>query len=356
MVRIDTRALGAVHLDVAQQPLDVAQQMVMMETRALGAVHLDVAQQSEESLLNCLPDCLLQIVVDFGGRPASTCKRFAACELRFLCFASCAARIRDDELGAIARRHEGVVSVRLHHGISCTDAGVAALARAVGARLRVLDVTSTFGVTDATLRAVAGACDRLETLDFSGCGKCSDRGLRSLAGGGAARGGALKTLRFESFNYSWDFVTDRGLRHLSAVTSLTSINMSGNNGITAKGVAYLATCALVDVACRGCELADDAWLGRLALIPTLRRVDARKNHRVTPGALPSRVRLLVDAPRAADGDDATNARGFEDRVFGDMPRNARVFGVTDGDFGGVFGGVDEAQQARLRPDKAGCYK
>ena len=45
-----------------------------------------------------------------------------------------------------------------------------------------------------------------------------------------------------------------------------------------------------------------------------------------------------------------------DVAFGNLPRDARVFGVRDGEFGGVFGGVDEAQQALYRPDKVGCYK
>ena len=312
---------------------------------------------SKPCALTLLPECLVQLIVDFGGLHAATCRALAAAELRYLCFAACAARVRDDELAAVAAVHPAVVSVRLHHGIACTDAGVTALARQVGARLRVLDVTSTFGVTDGTLRAVAAACPALERLVFSGCGKCSDRGLRSLAGGAAARAGRLTSLAFESFNYSWDFVTDRGLRHLSAVASLTALNMSGNNGITVKGLMHLAKCPLVSVALRGCEQCDDGWLRALAAIPTLRFVDARKNHRVSPFPLPGRLRVLVDAPVANDGDDArANARGFEDVAFGHLPRDARVFGVRDGEFGGVFGGVDEAQQARYRPDKVGCYK
>ena len=87
---------------------------------------------------------------------------------------------------------------------------------------------------------------------------------------------------------------------------------------------------------------------------TLRRLDARKNHLVTAAglaALPA-VTVLVDTA-AVDGwgDDAATVRGFEDRVFGGLSREQRVFG---GQYGGV--GMGESEMMAYRPDKAGCYK
>mmetsp|Transcript_2105 Transcript_2105/g.6270 ORF Transcript_2105/g.6270 Transcript_2105/m.6270 type:complete len:344 (+) Transcript_2105:226-1257(+) len=309
------------------------------------------------SLFDSLPDCLLVDVLEYGGPRPAVCERFRTCGLLVaaLDLGCCAARCSDGELGAVVALQGRVTKLRLHHGIRITDPGVAAAARALGARLVDLDVTSTFGVTDATLKVVAAACPALRRLVFSGCGKCSDRGLRSIAGGAAAASGALECVEFESFNYSWDFVTDRGLRALGTVKSLRAVDMSGNNGVTVRGVKALAACPLERLACRSCERCDDSWLEALGGIATLRHVDVRKNHLVTEAgraALSAAVAVLYDVDVADGwGDDAATVRGFEDRVFGALSREERVFG---GQYGGV--GIGEGEMALYRPDKAGHYK
>ena len=340
-----------------------------------------------------LPEVVLGHVLDFAGLNASAaacCPAWLAAyraHLTSVHFSSAvAARVTNADLARLARAGFGAVaSLRLHHGIALTDVGLACLfapppgGAAASARPRFaatltrVDLTSTFGATDATLRAVSNACGALRTLVVSGCGKMSDSGLRHLAAGPAARDGSLRELHLASFNHSWDFFGDRGMRFLArGVGALAELDVSGNHGLTARGVGALAGLrALARLAARGCEQASAEWCALLAAgAPALRELDLRKNLHLgardarAPFAAAGRgalVAVLVDDADEADDGAAVGAcaRGFEDRVFGAMPREARIFGHVQSraTYAGVDGDVlGTYQQYGGRPDKAGCYK
>ena len=348
-----------------------------------------------QSGVQSLPEVVLGLVLDFVGLNASA----AACcpcwlaayraHLTSVHFSSAiAARVTNADLARLAGAGFGAVtSLRLHHGIALTDVGLACLFAPPGeggaaapppsprfaATLTRVDLTSTFGATDATLKAVSNACGALRSLVVSGCGKMSDSGLRHLAAGPAARDGVLRALHLASFNHSWDFFGDRGMRFVArGVGALTELDVSGNHGLTARGVGALAGLRELErLRARGCEQASAEWCELLAAgAPALRELDLRKNLHLgardarAPFLAAGRAALVVvlvdDADETDDGATVgDSARGFEDRVFGAMPREARIFGNVQSrvTYAGVDGDVLAThQQYGGRPDKAGCYK
>jgi hypothetical protein len=318
--------------------------------------------------------------VCFAAPVACRAWRDARARIRTVDFAPVAETLRDDVLSQWAQiSFPACTSITLRHGIAISDAGLCSLFSGTWAsRLTSIDLTSTFGTGDVTLRAIGVACPVLRSLAASGCAKCSDSGFKAVARGAAASGGALRVLRLESLTFSFDFLTDRGARFVArggAGATLTELDVSGNGGLSLRGVRDLAEMrALRRLALRHCERADDTWCTALAdgvaasADGALACVDLRGDFFVSRNACnalacarmrgggdarPSAMIVVLSEHGNRDHDEAGGGgeprtdgsewgshgapRGFEDPAFSD---NA----------GAEFGGFEH------RPDKVGCYK
>jgi bacterioferritin-associated ferredoxin len=122
------------------------------------------------------------------------------------------------------------------------------------------------GITDAYERVYPNVTDKgmrmlsllttLTSLDLRGCRRVTDKGMRTLS--------QLSTLTF--LDLSWcEAVTDNGVRSLASLTALTSLNVCRCRGVSDKGLRALAPLtALTNLNLAYCRVSDE---GLRALAP-----------------------------------------------------------------------------------------
>ena len=91
-------------------------------------------------------------------------------------------------------------------------------------------------------------------------------------------------------NDSWDFFSDRGLKHIAACRQLRKIDLTRNNGVTVKGIRHLSSLPLLEVTKQPrCSLVRSFISIQTALLLT----DHRPNPTQNLGSIDSRSLTLI---------------------------------------------------------------
>jgi hypothetical protein len=136
--------------------------------------------------------------------------------------------LSDDNLDAIAASCPLLDELCVREAVHVTDTGVCAFVERCGANLRVLNVRGT-RVTDASLRALAAFCTRLEDLDASENLNVTSRGVIPVA---------QRCQRLRLLRVSRTAVDDEGLAAFGIPysTALETLDVAGCASITPVGV------------------------------------------------------------------------------------------------------------------------
>jgi hypothetical protein len=132
-------------------------------------------------------------------------------------------------------------------------------------------------MTDADLKHLADRFVHLKSLNLSGCKRITDQGLKHLQ--------ALTSL--QSLNlYECNQMTDQGLAHLQALTSLQSLNLSWCKQITDQGLVHLqALTSLQSLGLSWCEKITDQGLKHLQALASLQSLDLSCCNQITDQGL-----------------------------------------------------------------------
>jgi hypothetical protein len=157
----------------------------------------------------------------------------------------------------------------------------------VFSELRQLDLSGSFNVVDSTIKALTQSASSLENLNVAGCGQLTDLALKYIGSGLPM----IRSLQFASTNDNWDFISDRGLKHLSVngAKFLEKLVLSRNNQITHKGVLQLSKIpSLKILQLADCGLIDDGLCVGLSVpesFPSLKVLDISRCHGISDCAL-----------------------------------------------------------------------
>ena len=179
-------------------------------------------------------------------------------------------------------------------------------------------LTPGFNLSDGAVKAAATACGpALKSLDLSGCGRLTDLALKHVS----AKLPNLEVLGLACTNDSWDFFSDRGLRHLSrGCNRLRWLDLTRNNSVTHKGVTHLATLPFLEMLqLRGCVMVEDSVCNVLAQhdFDSLKVVDMTECHGVTNSAV---LTLLAVKPELVLLSDDRETASVEARLLASAQR------------------------------------
>eukprot|EP00803_Ostreobium_quekettii_P010600 evm.model.scf_1505.3 EVM.evm.TU.scf_1505.3 scf_1505:14095-15887(+) len=221
-------------------------------------------------------------------------------------------RVSDQGLAALGC-HTGLTRLSLRGCLTLTDEGLAGLKPFVSLTSLSLAGCKSLGIDG--VRHVA-ALPRLRRLDLGQCASISDNCLWVLRTEGLPR--TLQELGLANCSR----VTDAGVRHVGALTSLTALDLTRCKQVGDEGVGGLAALGLKDLSLQGCRNLSDRGLAALERVTSLSSVDLSDCARVTEGG----VARLVEAMGAGVTWDVRhlgrgcNALGeeMEDNYFGSM--------------------------------------
>jgi hypothetical protein len=169
-------------------------------------------------------------------------------------------RVSDVSLLRTMHQFPCLESLTMQHALSVTSSGLGRALQGTCPPLTHIDVSGCMNLTDSSIKAIVAACPGLASLDLTGCGRLSDLSLKRIANGCPN----IQTLRLACTNDSWDFFSDRGMRHLVGCERMRQLDLSYNNGVTIKGIKSLATLpSLQHLILVGCSFIDDSCLRQI---------------------------------------------------------------------------------------------
>jgi hypothetical protein len=173
-------------------------------------------------------------------------------------------RLSDDSLRKIFDQFPYLQSLTMQHAISVTASGLGnALKRQKSPTLTSVDVSGCMNLTDHSIKSVVTGCPGLQALNLTGCGRLSDLSLKRIANGCSN----IQCLRLACTNDSWDFFSDRGMRHLAGCNTLRQLDLSHNNGVTIRGIKNLSSLPnLRKLFLVGCTFIDDGCLREISTV------------------------------------------------------------------------------------------
>ncbi|XP_002964312.2 F-box/LRR-repeat protein 3 isoform X1 [Selaginella moellendorffii] len=212
---------------------------------------LDRYERLEELDLTCcagVTDENLIHVADKAG------KRLAAIYLNRICgFTSTGLRY-------LSQHCLSLVEMDLSYCSYVEDDGLLGLARLN--RIEKLKLTGCIRVTDMGLESLAAGCHRLKTLVLKGCVAITDAGIKLVA----ARSEELMIL-----DLSFTEVTDEGVKYVSELKALRTLNLMGCNNVGDRALSYLQeNCkSLVDLDVSRCQNVSSVGIAALPTLLTL---------------------------------------------------------------------------------------
>jgi hypothetical protein len=157
-----------------------------------------------------------------------------------------------------------------------TDADLKDLADRYFTHLISLNLNGCKRITDQGLKHLQ-ALTSLQSLDLSGCKQITDQGLEHLK--------ALTSLQSLDLNCC-NQITDQGLEHLKALTSLQSLGLGWCNQITDQGLEHLkALTSLQSLDLDWCEQITDQGLVHLQALTSLQSLDLSDCEHITDQGL-----------------------------------------------------------------------
>ena len=144
----------------------------------------------------------------------------------------------------------------------------------------------TAALTDKGLRAVSSLAS-LTFLDLSWCRNVTDEGMRAVR----------NCTALKSLNLFWcDKVTDEGMRAVSSLPALTFLDISCCNNVANEGLRALSNCTtLTELSLRFCDKVMDEGVRALSSLPALTSIDLRNCNTVTAAGVQA-LRTTTAAP------------------------------------------------------------